>query len=97
MGGLRFCVDPRPYLVAGARIGCNMCVMRKPSNTPHTTVRLHAVTVQRVHQLADEIERATGIRPQVTSLFERVVADGAEVMRRRPALAVDTAPRKGDV
>jgi hypothetical protein len=46
--------------------------------------------------LRDEIEHIAGVRPQMKSLITRIIDDGVETLRKRPALAVDTSPRKGD-
>lgn len=61
-----------------------------------TTVRLRSDTWHQVKELASHIEGVTGVRPTTSTLLDRCITDGAEAMRRRPALAIDATPRKGD-
>jgi hypothetical protein len=70
-----------------------LCRMTKPART---TVSIQSATLARVREMQQEMETLTGIRPTASSIIERCVRDGVETLRRRPALAVDTTPRKGD-
>lgn len=61
-----------------------------------TTVSIRSTTLDAVHNLQRDIEVLTGFRPTTMAIIERCISEGAENLRKRPALAVDTAPRKGD-
>ena len=52
--------------------------------------------MRQIETLQSDLHALTGVKPTLSSLIERCVLDGVETLRRRPALAVDTAPRKGD-
>lgn len=60
-------------------------------------VRIPTPALNQLQALQRDIEAVVGVRPTMPTLISQVVSHGTEAMRRRPALAVDTAPRKGDV
>ena len=87
-------LDTVLIFVAGGQPWVTITRMRAPRDT--RPVRIPLDSLARVYELRDEIEHIAGVRPQMKSLITRIIDDGVETLRKRPALAVDTAPRKGD-
>jgi len=64
--------------------------------TKRKVARIPHAAMHEIESLQADLYALTGVRPTIASLVERCVLDGVETLRKRPALAVDTAPRKGD-
>lgn len=56
-------------------------------------IRVKPETLAELKALQAEIEQTVGIRPLMSEVVSRVIRDGVEVVRKRPAFAVDTAPK----
>jgi len=64
--------------------------------TNRKVARIPSAAMRQIETLQSDLHALTGVKPTLSSLIERCVLDGVETLRKRPALAVDTSPRKGD-
>ena len=69
---------------------------KKQALTGFTSVKIQQSTLDRLHDLADHVEKTTGLRPTIGSLAARCLGDGIDTLRARPSLALDCSPKAGD-